>query len=65
MLDPGAMGTLLIGLDAINNETSGGRARRPGKAPRRRRSVRAALASGLRRAADALQPQPVGSDVAR
>ena len=65
MLDPGAMGTLLIGLEAINNETSAARAHRPGKAPRRSRSIRAALASGLRRAADDLQPQPVVSAVAR
>ena len=60
MFDPGAMGTLLIGLNAAENETPTRRVRRPVDAPRRERSIRAALARGLRRAADLLQPQPVG-----
>jgi hypothetical protein len=60
MFDHGAMGTLVIGLNATQNETSTGRVRRPRQAPRRERSIRAALAHGLRRAADLLQPQPVG-----
>ena len=60
MFDPGAMGTLLIGLDATQSETQTRRVRRSVAAPRRERSIRAALARGLRRAADLLQPQTVG-----
>ncbi len=60
MFDHGAMGTLLIGLDATESDTSTRRVRRPVEAPRRERSIRAALARGLRRAADLLQPLPVG-----
>ena len=60
MFDPGAMGTILIGLNAIEDETPTKPARRPVAAPRRERSIRAALARGLRRAADKLQPQTVG-----
>ena len=60
MFDHGAMGTLLIGLDATQNDTRPKRVRRSVDAPRRERSIRAALARGLRRAADLLQPQPVG-----
>ena len=59
MFDPGAMGTLLIGLNAIQSETSTRRERRPVQARRRQRSMRAALAAGLRGAADLLQPEPV------
>jgi hypothetical protein len=60
MFDPGAMGTLLIGLNATDNETDTKRARRSVAAPHRQRSLRAALARGLRRGADLLQPQTVG-----
>ena len=60
MFDPGAMGTLLIGLNATQNDTDAKRARRSVAAPRRERSIRAALARGLRRGADLLQPQTVG-----
>ena len=60
MIDPAAMGTLLIGLNANQHETSSRRVPRPATAPRRGRSIRAALASGLRRAADQLQPQAAG-----
>ena len=60
MFDPGAMGTLLIGLNAAQNDTDTKRARRSVAAPRRARSIRAALARGLRRGADLLQPQTVG-----
>lgn len=60
MFDPGAMGTLLIGLNAAENETQTRRVRRSAATPRRERSVRAVLARGLRRAADRVQPQTVG-----
>lgn len=59
MFDPGAIGTVLIGLNALENETPTKQARRSVAAPRRERSIRAALARGLRRAADQLQPQTV------
>ena len=59
MFDHAAMGTLLIGLDAHQNETHTKRARRAVTAPRRERSIRVALARGLRRAADHVQPQAV------
>jgi hypothetical protein len=58
MFDHAAMGTLLIGLDANQNETK--RVRRPIAAPRRKGSIRLALANGLRRVAAQLQPQTVG-----
>ena len=60
MFDHGAMGTLLIGLNAVQDETDTKRARRSVAAPRRARSIRAALARGLRRGADLLQPQSFG-----
>ena len=60
MFDPGAMGTLLIGLNAAQNDTHTTLALGSVAAPRRERSIRAALARGLRRAADRLQPQTVG-----
>ena len=59
MFDPGAMGTLIIGLGATQSEDSAGRIRRPVQARRRKRSMRAAFARALRRAADLLH-QPVG-----
>jgi hypothetical protein len=60
MFDHGAMGTLIIGLNAVEDETNTKRVHRPVAAPRRERSIRAALARGLRRGADLLQPQTVG-----
>lgn len=60
MFDPAVMGTLLIGLNAIQNETPSKPVRRSVAAPRRERSIRTALARGLRRAADQLQPQTFG-----
>ena len=60
MFDPGAMGTLLIGLNAVDDETATKRMRRSAATPRRARSLRAALAHGLRRGADVVQPQTVG-----
>ena len=60
MFDPGAMGTLLIGLNATDNETQTRRMRRSVATPHRARTLRAALARGLRRGADLLQPQTVG-----
>ena len=60
MFDPGAMGTLLIGLKAAQNEAEAGRVRGSVAPPGRGRSVRAAIASALRRVADQLQPPTVG-----
>jgi len=60
MLDPGAMGTLLIGLDAIEDETQTHRAPHPVAAPHRARTIRSALARALRRGADLLQPRTAG-----
>jgi hypothetical protein len=57
MFDHGAMGTLLIGLDAIENEANTKRRPHPVAAPRRKRAIRGVLARGLRRGADLLQPQ--------
>lgn len=59
MFDPAVMGTLLIGLDAINAESKTTRRPRPIRAPRRTTSVRAALAQSLRRVAALLEPQTV------
>ena len=63
MFDHAAMGTLLIGLDAYQNETHTKRAPRSVTAPRRERSIRVALARGLRRAADQIQPQTIAEGV--
>jgi len=63
MFDHAALGTLLIGLDAYRNETHTKRARRSVTAPRRERSIRLALARGLRRAADQIHPQAVAEGV--
>ena len=60
MFDHGAMGTLLIGLNPVRDETGTERARRSVATPRQKRSIRAALARGLRRGADLLQPQTAG-----
>ena len=55
MIDPGALGTLLIGLGADDGESHHDRRRRSVTAPRRERiAIRVALASGLRRAASRL-----------
>ena len=60
MFDPGAMGTLLIGLNAAQDVTDTKQVRRSVAARRQERSIRAALAHGLRRGADLLQPQTTG-----
>ncbi len=60
MFDHAAMGTLLIGLDAIQGDTAAKPVRRTVAAPRRTRSIRLVLANGLRRVAAQLQPQTVG-----
>ena len=60
MFDPAAMGTLLIGLDPDQSKTGARGRTRSVDAPRRERSVRVALARGLRRAASALEPRTVG-----
>jgi hypothetical protein len=59
MFDPAAMGTLIIGLNAVKADTELDRARRsaPAPAPRRaHRGIRVALAKALRQAAAALEP---------
>ena len=56
MFDPAALGTLLIGLDAIEAEgRADARPRRRLQSRRDGHSVRLAIASGLRRAAAALE----------
>jgi hypothetical protein len=56
MLDPGALGTLLIWLDLEQQaETQRRRRSRPVASPRRSPSVRVALARVLRRAASYLE----------
>ena len=65
MIDPGALGTLLIGLNAIEAEARMDRPLRA--APARRKSpgvVRLAVARALRRAAAALE-QPAIREIAR
>jgi hypothetical protein len=59
MFDPAVMGTLLIGLDAINAESQAPRRPRPIRASRRKSSIRAALAQSLRRVAALLEPRMV------
>jgi hypothetical protein len=61
MLDPGALGTLVIGLD-IEQQTDPRRRRRSRAVapPRRASSIRVALARGLRRAASYLERPAVG-----
>ena len=55
MIDPSALGTLLIGLSADDRGSRHDRRRRSVTAPRRQRvAIRVALASGLRRAASRL-----------
>jgi hypothetical protein len=57
MFDPAAMGTLILGLNAIDADARLDRRRRPAPAPRRaRRGIRVALANALRQAAAALEP---------
>jgi hypothetical protein len=55
MIDPGALGTLRIGLDAIDAESHSQRRRRSAAASRRQRAgTRTALATALRRVASVL-----------
>jgi hypothetical protein len=62
MIDPGALGTLRIGLDAIDAESQTHQRRRSVAASQRERAgVRVTLASGLRRLALALE-RPRTSD---
>ena len=60
MFDPAALGTLIIGLEAVRAETHDARPRPTPAAPRRALSIRWGLARGLRRAAAMLEPRPVG-----
>jgi hypothetical protein len=56
MIDPGALGTLRIGLDAIDAESQTHQRRRSVAASQRERAgMRVALATGLRRLALALE----------
>ena len=64
MIDPGALGTLLIGLGADDAELHHDRRRRSVTPRRERIAIRVALASGLRRAASALD-RPAISEGAR
>jgi hypothetical protein len=63
-LDPGALGTLIIGLDSIRAEaelTDAGRPTRRNASPPRRSyeaSIRARLATGLRVLANRVEPRP-------
>jgi hypothetical protein len=64
MLDPAALGTLRIGLDAIEAEARLDRLPKSVVPSRGARSgVRVALAGVLRRVADALEPRPVGREL--
>ena len=66
MIDPGALGTLRIGLDAIDAESQTHRRRRSVTAPRRERAgIRLALAAGLRRVASALEGPRVSEGASR
>jgi hypothetical protein len=58
MFDPAALGTLIIGLDAVRRDDD-----RPPRAPRQRRparldAVRLRLATSLRRIARTIDPSP-------
>ena len=61
MIDPGAIGTLIIGLGGERRRTQGGY-RPDGHLPRRspRRAIRPIFAVALRRMADALEPRQPG-----
>ena len=65
MFDPGAMGTLLIGLNAERAETTNDRRRVRAAAVRheRRPGLRVAIANALRRAAALLDQPAVGEAV--
>jgi hypothetical protein len=58
MLDPGALGTLIIGLRSIDaeHELESPRSQPEGDRGRQRRQPRAALATALRTLADRLEP---------
>jgi hypothetical protein len=56
MFDPGAMGTLMIGLNAVREESLDNHLGRPRAASRRDvPGIRIAMARGLRRAAEMLE----------
>lgn len=58
MSDPGAFGTLIIGLDAIRRDEESVDPSRPGPAGRvSRRAMRSGLVNGLRNLADTLDPR--------
>jgi hypothetical protein len=59
MLDPQVMGTLLIGLGAIDAEDQSPRRRRTHRARRPTTSMRSAIAQSLRRVAALLEPRTV------
>lgn len=61
MLDPAALGTLNIGLDAIrrDEEASAGGVARQARPHRTRRPVRHGIAAILRRTAEVFEPSPV------
>ena len=64
-MDPAVLGTLRIGLDAIEAESRYDRPRRPTMGLRpASRPVHVSLASGLRRLAAVLD-RPIGGEIAR
>lgn len=61
MFDPAMLGTLRIGLDAIAAEARADERGRPPARPRPARTgLRVGIAHALRRAADLLEPRPMG-----
>jgi hypothetical protein len=64
MFDPAVIGTLLIGLNAVNAQDGQPRREHPRRSteasPRGRRPFRVALAGAFRRAAAALDAPPAG-----
>jgi hypothetical protein len=64
MMDPGALGTLIIGLDSVrlDNEQAASAARSKGRTRRKHPSFGAALAGGLRSLANRLD-RPVPHNV--
>jgi hypothetical protein len=66
MIDPGALGTLRIGLDAIDAESHTHRPRRSATAPRRKRpGIRVVLATALRRVASVLDRPRISEGASR
>jgi hypothetical protein len=56
MIDPGALGTLLIGLDDVRRDNASTDRPTPTVRPHRDRSLTRSVAASLRRLADAIEP---------